>query len=230
MSQDKAYAPSGLLEYLPGIYREDEFVGQYLVAFEKILLGREDVSLCAKAGVPVHPTDKPDICYQGLEEMIGGLARFFDPDRTPTEFLEWLSGWSALVLRADLTPESQRLFIAKAAWLYSLRGTKRGLAEVISIYTQSVPDIFEGGTPFQVGVHSTVGVDTVLDAAAPHFFSVVLHLATFVGEEIKRIIQVVRAVLDMEKPAHTFYALTYDTPSMQIADHSTVGVDTLLGA
>ncbi|HEX8070862.1 MAG TPA: phage tail protein [Pyrinomonadaceae bacterium] len=227
MSKNKAYAPSGLLEYLPGIYREDEFVGQYLAAFERILLGREDVSL--RAG-DVAPAREPGERDEGLEETIAGLARYFDPDRTPAEFLEWLSGWSALVLRADLKPEDQRRFIAKAAWLYSLRGTKRGLAEVISIYTQSVPDIIEGGRPFQVGVHSTVGVDTLLDAAAPHFFSVVLHLATFVGEEIKQIIKVVQAVLDMEKPAHTAYALTYDTPSMQIADHSTVGVDTLLGA
>ena len=37
--------PSNLLDYLPAIYQSDPFIGQYLLAFEKVLLGiNDDVS------------------------------------------------------------------------------------------------------------------------------------------------------------------------------------------
>ena len=39
------------------------------------------------------------------------------------------------------------------------------------------------------------------------------------------------AIIDQEKPAHTFYAFRFrDVPTMQIGVHSTVGVDTVLGS
>ena len=41
--------------------------------------------------------------------------------------------------------------------------------------------------------------------------------------------EIARALIDLEKPAHTFYELIPVFPSMQIGRHSTVGVDTLLG-
>jgi hypothetical protein len=40
---------------------------------------------------------------------------------------------------------------------------------------------------------------------------------------------VVTAILDMEKPAHTYYALEVETPTLQLGVHSTISVDTLLG-
>jgi hypothetical protein len=40
---------------------------------------------------------------------------------------------------------------------------------------------------------------------------------------------IARALIDLEKPAHTFYELVPIFPSMRIGWHSTVGVDTLLG-
>ena len=42
--------------------------------------------------------------------------------------------------------------------------------------------------------------------------------------------EVVTAIIDMEKPAHTFYVLDVVTPIFQIGVHSTIGVDTLLGS
>lgn len=201
MTNDKQV--SSYLDYLPAIFRQDAFLGCFLLAFEKTL--------------------------SSLEEQLDGIHHYFDPGKTSVEFLEWLSGWVALSLRADLNDDQRRDFIAKAVPLYHLRGTNPGLETLIQIYTALPPVIDEFNTSFQIGVHSTIGVDTVLDGGAPHFFKVTIRLATPDPGERKRMQEVVTAIIDMEKPAHTRYKLEVVTPVLQIGVHSTIGVDTLLG-
>lgn len=208
-------SPSTLLDYLPAIYREDPFVGQFLLAFEKILLGRaDDVSFP----------------HQGLEETIANLAALFDPKQTPADFISWLAGWTAFSLRADLTPVQQRDFIAKIIPLYKRRGTKENLRQLLEIFTISKPTIVEtGGAEFQIGVHSTIGADTYLSGGPPHFFRVTIPLPRLDAATLSRQLEIARALIELEKPAHTTYEIEPVFPSMQIGIHSTVGVDTLLG-
>ncbi|NJR57850.1 MAG: hypothetical protein HC769_02680 [Cyanobacteria bacterium CRU_2_1] len=78
-----------LLALLPALYQTDPFIGEFLLPFERILLGRVEA-------------DKVDFPDRGLEETIAELATYFDPQHTPKEFLSWLAGWAALSLRADL--------------------------------------------------------------------------------------------------------------------------------
>jgi phage tail-like protein len=224
MSNGVAQKPSTLLEHLPGIYQEDEFLGQFLLAFETILLRPVgDVS------IPLLPGDDTNKVYRGLEETIAGLASFFDPKVADEDFLPWLAGWVALSLRADLDVLRQRDFISRAVWLYRLRGTKQGLEEAVRIYTRLGPTIDEQLAGFQIGKTSTVGENTRLSSGAPHFFRARILLSTTNPEELSRQSQVVRDILDMEKPAHTNYVLEVDTPSLQISVQSTIGVNTLVG-
>jgi phage tail-like protein len=204
-----------LLQYLPALYQEDRLTGRFLLAFEKILLG---------------PLDDGSVRQKGLEETIDALATFFNPEQTPTEFLDWLSGWVALSLRVDLDELQQRDFIANAVWLYRLRGTKKGLAQVVELYTRLGVTITEPSMDaFQLADYSTVGEDTLLGGGPPYFFHVFARLSTTEPALIKKKKQVITAILDMEKPAHTNYILDVSTPSLQIAVNSTVGIDTLLG-
>jgi hypothetical protein len=46
--------------------------------------------------------------------------------------------------------------------------------------------------------------------------------------ELSKKTKSVRAVLDIEKPAHTSYSLTISGPTFQIGVQSTVGKDTLI--
>lgn len=212
------YKPGRLLAYLPGFYREDALLGQYLLAFELILLGR---------------TEDLDFDPPGLEETIAGVARYFDPADTPGEFLPWLAGWVALTFRADLDEVRRRDFISKAVWLYRLRGTKKGLEESVRIYTRLGVTIDEQFAGLQVGVTSTVGLDTRLRGGAPYFF----HVRTLLpiddpqqlSKELSKHRRVIRDIIDMEKPAHTHYTLEIVTPTLQLGVNSTVGIDTLLG-
>jgi phage tail-like protein len=214
---------SRLLDNLPSAFQEDRrggapnFLGRFLLGFEQLLLG------AGEAGKP------------GLEETIARLYRYFEPgaaladgDRAPKEFLQWLAGWVALTLREDWDELRQRDLIAKAVPLYRLRGTRRGVEEFLRIYTRLGASIDELGTAFQVGVHSTVGVDTMLDGGPAFFFRVNVLLPNPQPEEIKAQRAVAHAIVDLQKPAHTYYTLTVETPVLQIGVHSTVGVDTLV--
>ncbi len=219
MTMTAPYRPGRLLQYLPAMYREDPFLGRFLAAFEDVLLGPADGS-----GVPLR----------GLEQVIDGLATLFDPMQTPEEFLPWLARWTAFSLRADLPPAKQRDFIANAIQLYRWRGTKHNLQKLMAIFTVLRPVVTEPeAAELQVGVHSTVGVDTYLAGAPPHFFQVTISLPDELRsqplEVRERQLEIARDLIEMEKPAHTTYRLDVIFPSMQVGVQSTVGVDTILG-
>ena len=192
-----------LMRHLPAIYREDAFLGRYLWAFEQILLG--------------------------LEETIDNLARFFDPKETPEEFLPWLASWTAFTLRADLDASRQRDFIVQIIPLYRRRGTKRNLQDLLAIFTRGVPTVTETAVELQVGVHSTIGRDTFVGGGSAHFFRVTIRMPKLEAKVVLRQREIAHALIELEKPAHTHYALDVVFPTMRIARSSTVGVDTLLG-
>lgn len=172
-----------LPSYLPAIYREQPFVGQYLWAFEQVLLD--------------------------LEQQIGDIASVFDPLETREEFLPWLSSWVAFTLRQDLETEQQRQFLARIIPLYRRRGTLKNLQDLLSIFTTGVP--------------------AVVESSDPHHFHVTLRLTRAEPDVLLREISIAHALIDLEKPAHTFYEVDFLFPTMQIGVTSHIGVDTLLG-
>jgi len=206
---------STYLQSLPAIFSEDPLLGRFLLAFEQVLTGLK--------GSEEEPR-------QGLEEIIAAIPDLFDPLATPREFLEWLAGWVALGLRADWREDQQRQFLANIVPLYRHRGTKQNLIELLKIYTGLEPEIAEGtNTIFQIGVHSTLGVDTQINGSAPHYFRVTVTIPNPDPATLQRQNQIVRALIDLEKPAHTAYDYYPTHTTMQIGVHSQIGVDTLLG-
>ncbi|NJP10300.1 MAG: phage tail protein I [Leptolyngbyaceae cyanobacterium RU_5_1] len=247
---------SSLLNDLPAIFQEGSapgeanFLGRFLLAFERILLGLEEISA--------------EIPQPGLEEIVGGgrildarqattsqeklslagIQRYFEPgeklpatQRSPSEFLPWLASWVALTLREDWGEAEQRRFIGQIVPLYQKRGTKSGIMEMLKAYTgmgvgaEGAVELFEFTQPLTVGDRNSaiVGVNTLVGGAPPHYFLVKMFLNTFEPTIRERQEQIARAIIDQEKPAHTYYDLQIEVPTMQIGTHSTVGVDTLLG-
>jgi phage tail-like protein len=146
-----------------------------------------------------------------IEQRIDGLARFFDADSTDPEFLPWLSSWVAFTLRPDFGLTQQRRFLARIAPLYRRRGTLQNLQELLTIFTRGgVPTITE-------------------DPAKPHYFKVSMRLPKDAPDMQQRQSAIAHALIDLAKPAHTYYDLTLLFPTMQIGVTSTIGVDTLLG-
>ncbi|MBF2048980.1 MAG: phage tail protein I [Elainella sp. C42_A2020_010] len=225
--------PNQLLDYLPTLYRTDPLVGQFLLAFEKILLGRPDGVPFPNPNAETNPL--PERTNQGLEESIAQLHHLFDAETTPPEFLPWLADWVALSLRADLKLEQQRQFIANAISRYQLRGTKANLQSLLQTFTIGVPTIVEFEPPIlQIGVNSVIGSrEMQLRGGTPHHFRVTIALSReqvdSQGRQLARQRDIAKNIIDLEKPAHTDYSLDIIFPSMQIGVYSTVGVDTLLG-
>jgi phage tail-like protein len=248
---------SRLLQYLPALFQQapDDLgnpqaplpLGRILMAFESILLGLPKN----------HSPEWADLLQQpGLEEIIGGaleqgsserlldgIKRYFDPgpdylpdpgkkvadyNRAPPEFLAWLAGWVALTLRDDWTDDHKRKFIAKAVQLYRLRGTKAGVTEFVQTYTGGPPvRITEQSSEFQIGVHSRIGDDTITGGGAPFFFRVRLTSSDPLGFQKQK--DIVTALIELQKPAHTGFALEVETLQFQVGVNSRIGVNTLLG-
>ena len=188
-----------LLQYLPEVYRQDPVTGDFLLAFEKILLGRDDLL--------------KDL--RGLEQILADLPRYFTPgsdstdDATPDNFLPWLSQWVALSLRWDITLDTEknnairRSFIAQMAQLYRQRGTKEGMRQLLVIFAQS----------------ENVTIQDEFDEM-PYFFQVFLPLEELKDsdhkKEFERRLELAHSVILLEKPAHTYYQLIPEITTFRI--------------
>lgn len=214
MTTDGSFS-SNYLQYLPAIFSEDPFLARFLLAFEKILTGLQGSE------------NEPE---RGLEQIIADIPTLFDPDETPEEFLDWLSGWVALSLRADWAPDQKRRFLANIVKLYRWRGTKRNLEELLKTYSQGQVEIHEGeDVSFTIGEGCEVGKTTQLGGAPPHFFQVTVTLPKPDPVTLGRELEIVEALIDLQKPAHTYYKVNPVHYTMQIKDRSTIGVSTWLG-
>lgn len=120
---------SRLLTYLPSIYGEEPFLGQFLMIFDSLWLP--------------------------LEQQIGQLYAYFDPRLAPSEFLQWLATWVDLVLDENWPEDRRRALIHAAPSLYRRRGTAGALRDYLHIYMNSEPQIIENGpegSPFHFTV------------------------------------------------------------------------------
>ena len=213
MKQVDTSTPSQLLDYLPAIFHDPEhpFLSGYLAAFEKILIGRDD-----SVSIPGRPDSAES---RSLEETIDRIPKLFDPSITPEDFLPWLAGWAALSLRADLDPGKKRSFIANIIQLYRRRGTKDNLIELLKIFTGTTPAIDEDATPSKA-FQEQYAYDRMA-AGTPHFFKVSILLADADFKKVERDRAIASALIDLEKPAHTFYELEIKFSSMRIGQDYT---------
>lgn len=228
---------STYLNYLPGIYQVDAekgaLIGRYLKIFEKILSGIDDGVTADQAEV------------EGIERIIDRMHEFFAPETTPGEFLDWLAGWAALILRQDWDETAKRRLIRKIIPLYAKRGTRSGLSEYLQIFVgpnvqleENLPGIYVGHAPGS-DTMTAVGINTFVGGLLPHFFIITIRFATITGIGfIQSMVTATKAIIDLEKPAHTYYALRLDFPGIYVGhapgktadeDRTRVGMNTIIG-
>ena len=190
--------------HLPAVLQADDLIGDFLLAFERILSDSGSTS-------PYLPKeeeiDDRNPHPPALEEVIRKIPAFFDPQQTPKTFLPWLAGWVALNLREEWEHETKRQFIQKIVPLYQKRGTKECLVEILKIYLES-SGMFKAVSQ-QAKVYDQF-------EELPHYFQVELSLPTPDLKLYWRQVRIATAIIDQEKPAHTFYSLKILVPSMQL--------------
>jgi phage tail-like protein len=221
-----------LMTYLPAIYQEadpaqpQKFLGQFLLAFESILLGvgrepdssvHNDNGAAAKAAI------------EGLGDKIAGLYRIFDPATTPEKFLEWLAGWAALSLRPELSTARKRKLLAHIIPLYRIRGTREYIEQLLSLSLDAVVSVSDVESPvLQIARYSTVGRDTYIGGDPPFFFRVLLLGTGLNAAELEAQRRLTAAIVDLAKPAHTYYEIIVVSPNLQLGAQSSMGIDTVI--
>jgi len=185
-----------LLSHLPAVFQgskaEDQLLRDFLPPFEDVLFGAT-----------------------GLHSIIGSLVDHLDARKAPVEFLPWLASWMGTALYRQLPEAKQPGFIANASDYYRYRGTRANLKRLLALFIGLTVHIDEPDFPmFQVGVHSTIGLEAYIQGGPPHAFRVTVTIPTTEGmshEETRNrkrhIERLARAVIDLEKPAHTTYEL-----------------------
>ncbi|MDV2996747.1 MAG: hypothetical protein N4J56_006452 [Chroococcidiopsis sp. SAG 2025] len=197
MAGNQSKPTSNYLQYLPATLQTDWDLGQFLLAFEQILSGLPTKPQIVEPDTTDSP-DSPD--SPGLEASIDEIHTYFDPKETPAEFLPWLASWVALSLREDWEETVKRNFIHGIVPLYQKRGTKDGLIEMLRLYLvnpQEKISVYEFDPP-------------------AHYFQVELELTSQDLEAYRRKEKIARAIIEQEKPAHTFYALQIKMPTMRL--------------
>ncbi len=138
---------SRLIQYLPAVYRDDQFLESFLAAFEQALAP--------------------------IEAVLAEIDHYDTPYLTPTRAseedqkasLRWLATWLAFVLDETWSLDRKRELLQRAVTLYRTRGTlgqpdpPTGLKGYLKIYTGLEPRIDECRWPggMQIGVASRIG-------------------------------------------------------------------------
>lgn len=211
-------ARRGYVEHLPAIYRRSDAIGRNLV--------RE---LCF---VFEH-------MFDSVERNLNDGWRFYDPHVAPPEFLEWLSRWTAFSVDMDWPEEQRRALVKRAVDLYRIRGTKRGLALFLKLFTGHEPDIQENTWPFKgfrlegegAEEGARVGLDSVIlpPVELAHCFVVTMPIK-FEDVTPEMVIRIHR-IIQLEKPAHTHYYLqfTEEKGEVELREFFAIGLRSGIG-
>jgi phage tail-like protein len=125
-STGRAYVPSlasphPLGSFLPALYQEDEFAQAFTTGLDGVL-------------APIF-------------NSLDNFEAYLDPSVAPEDFVDWLGTWMGLVVDETWPLERRRAFVAEASALYRKRGTPKGLAAHVKLFTDGEVEILErGGT------------------------------------------------------------------------------------
>ncbi|MEU2503361.1 phage tail protein [Streptomyces sp. NPDC007863] len=113
-------SPHPLIELLPAVYLEHDFLARFLAALDEVLAP----VLLSLDNLPAH----------------------FDPRTAPEDFLDMLAGWVAVEPRDDTPRDRRRAAVLGAVERHRTRGTLDGLAEALRLETDGAPaEITESG-------------------------------------------------------------------------------------
>lgn len=116
---DGLATPHPLAERLPALLQQDDLACRFVGGLDDVL-------------APVVST-------------LDNLDAYLDPALAPGDFTAWLAGWVGLTLDENWPPARRRALVAGAVELYRWRGTRRGLAEHVRIYTGVTPEVEDSG-------------------------------------------------------------------------------------
>lgn len=197
-------AQRSLAEYLPGIYRQSIYEGEY---FLRDLLW-----------VFRH-------LYDDINTVIDEIPLLFQPYHTPPEFLNWLSTWLAFALDENWPEEKKRYLLRHAVDYYTIRGTVKGLKLYLSYFVGVEPEIVENAWPFkgfQIGVHSTMDLDSIIFPPVNRAHCFIVDIPLEPSEVDDQLLIKIHDIIRSEKPANTMYFLRLKGRKVQLSEFALV--------
>ena len=219
------------LDHLPAMYQEDpisrSFLEHFLSIFESI--------------------------FYEIDVTVEHIERFFDANGAPVEFLSWLGSWVALSMDENWSEEKKRSIIQHAVSLYKKRGTREGLEDTIELLTDHKPLIVENFykdhkskvnpryssdllksykviffPPGEAMIKSSGGIEVplvdVLYGNERFGFCVFLDRLSLKENSL----DMIKRVIEDQKPAHTCYGLTVMEPWFYLDMHTYLSINTAL--
>lgn len=146
-------SPHPLGKFLPGIYHLSAPLGRDPYP------GQEPFVLRMTAAL--------DLVLAPLFSSLDNFEAYLDPKLAPLDFLDWLGTWVGLVADETWPIARRREFVAQASALYRIRGTPKGLATHVQIFTGGEVEILErGGTSYSTesgaGLPGSPGSDMIV--------------------------------------------------------------------
>lgn len=142
--EGRAYVPDLVNPYplgafLPGIYQLPDPLGRNPYP------GQEPFVLRMTAGL--------DLVLAPIFSSLDNFEAYLDPQLAPLDFLDWLGTWVGLVADETWPVERRRDFVSQASALYRIRGTPKGLAKHVQIFTGGEVEVLErGGTAYSTEI------------------------------------------------------------------------------
>jgi phage tail-like protein len=198
------------LRYLPVIYQEDknsrEFLERFLSLFESFFMDLEGKTL--------------------------SLARYFDVNSAPDNFIPWLASWVGLKFDERWPTDFIRRLIQKAPELSRDGGTRNGLQEMISLYLDTEKSnviIFEG---FQLTYIEDMKTKTnfsemLFGEDNPIYSFCVLLRSRLVDDDR---LEVIKQIIEDEKPAHSIGHIGLLLPRFILNQHTYLGVNAYINS
>ncbi|MBD2343788.1 phage tail protein [Anabaena subtropica] len=181
------------MEFLPILYREVDFIGRFMKIFEQT--------------------------YQPVVDSFNIMWANLDPLTAPQALLPFLAHWVAWPIDSGWDLNQQRRLIRRAVELYRWRGTRKGLRLYLHLYTglpldENLPNEADKhisitepfGKSFIIG-EAELGNAVLAGGKAYHF---VVRLRPEVPNTIHE--QLIRRIIEQEKPAFCTYELTIENP------------------
>jgi len=230
--------PSEYLHHLPEIYHDSSpttgrsFLGEYLKVFEALLSGRDDAE--GADGPVVSLEDRVDRYLEYLDPRLVPLDQGGPPEVLSSEFLNYLASWVGLSLDQNWDMGKKRVWLSRIVPLYKQRGTLAGIQAYLAMFVGNMARVEELPGGMVVAETSTIAEDTFIAGAPAYYFRVrieyALDSAPFEIEVWNNLNGGTRAIVDLEKPAHTYYTLDARTDGFVVGVKATVATDTLLWA
>lgn len=186
---------SNYVNFLPLLYREVDFINRFIGIFEQ--------------------------AFEPVVNSFSSMWANLDPLTSPQALLPFLAHWVAWPQEAHWNLNQQRRLIRQAVELYRWRGTRKGLRFYLHLYTglpldedipQEANKHISITEPFGSGMvlgNSHLGEDAVLGGGNPYHF--VVRLRSDCDRTIDE--QLVRRIIDSEKPAFCTYELIIENLS-----------------